>query len=63
MKTIKRNSSSAFAIFALAIIMSTLPHQSKKDKKFKKSNNSAFVFTTPKLLSVGFAIDKHFLCL
>ncbi|MDD4823214.1 MAG: 6-bladed beta-propeller [Bacteroidales bacterium] len=61
MKT-KRISTLAFACIAFAVTMSTVSCQSKQDKKAasKQSKDSAFVFTTPKVLNVGAVIDKHF---
>ena len=61
MKTTKRISALTFVVFALAVTMTTASCQSKQDKKSEQSNDSAFVFTSPKVLNVGDAIDKNFL--
>lgn len=61
MKT-KRISTLAFACIAFAVTVTTVVScQSKQDKKSKQSKDSAFVFTSPKVLNVGDAIDKNFL--
>jgi len=60
MKTTKRISVLAFAIIAFAVTMTTVSCQSKQDKKSEQSNDSAFVFSTPKVLNVGDYINKHF---
>ena len=59
MKT-KRTSALAFAIIAFTVTVITVVYcQSKKDKKSEQSNDSAFVFTTPKVLNVGDFIEKR----
>jgi len=60
MKTTKRISALTFAIIAFAITMATVSCQSKKDKKLELSNDSAFVFTTPKVINIGDYLDSHF---
>ncbi len=61
MKT-KRISTLAFACIAFAVTMTTVSCQSKQEKNAasEQSKDSAFVFSTPKVLNIGALIDKHF---
>ena len=61
MKT-KRISSLTFAIVVFAVTMVMVSCQSKQEKNAspEQSNDSTFVFSTPKVLNVGAVIDKHF---
>ncbi len=60
MKITKRISYSVFALVALAVTMTAVSCQSKQDKSIssEQTKDSAFVFTTPKVLDIGGFIEK-----
>lgn len=62
MKTTKRISSSAFVILTFAVTLAPISCQSKQDKKAssEQSKDSAFVFTTPKVIDMKGYFEKHY---
>ncbi len=60
MKITKRIPYSAFALVALAVTMTTVSCQSGKEKKSEQSKDSAFVFTTPKVIDMKGYFEKHY---
>jgi len=60
MKTTKRISYSALAIISFAVTMTTVSCQSKQDKNAssEQSNDSAFVFSTPKVIDMKGYFEK-----
>ncbi len=61
----KKSKSIQFSLMAIFVLIATsqiISCQSKQDKNAssEQTKDSAFVFTTPKVLNVGDVIDKHF---